>query len=72
MEISGWSLLCAISLMFLREQCGPAWSDHYDLTFQPIFNAAGGRLVGQPSSSLWWERIQKNLQPDGGQTLLSV
>ena len=48
------------------------WRDHFNLTFQPIFNAAGGRLVGQPSSSLRWERIQKNLQPDVGQTLLSV
>ena len=30
----------------------PEWRDNFDLTFHPIFNAAGGRLAGQPSSSL--------------------
>ena len=42
----------------------PEWRDHFDLRFQPIFDATGGRLVGPPSSGLWWERIQKKMQPD--------
>ena len=39
------------------------WQDQFDLTFKPIFDAEGGRLIGPPSSSLWFERIQTKLLP---------
>ena len=42
----------------------PEWKHQFDLTFRPVFDAAGNRLIGPPSSSFWWERIQKKL-PDG-------
>ena len=41
----------------------PEWKDQFDLTFRPIFDAEGGRLIGPPSSGFWWERIQKKLPP---------
>jgi hypothetical protein len=41
----------------------PQWKDQFDLTFRAIFDAEGGRLIGPPSSAMWWERIQKKLPP---------
>ena len=30
----------------------PEWRDHFDLTFQPIFDAVGRRLVGQTDTAV--------------------
>ncbi len=42
----------------------PEWKHQFDLTFRPIFDAAGNRLIGPPSSGLWWEHVQKKLSPN--------
>ena len=41
----------------------PEWRNSFDLMFRPIFDASGRRIIGPPSSGLWWERIQKKLPP---------
>ena len=35
--------------------------DQFNLTFRPIFDAEGGRLIRPPSLGFWWGRIQKKL-----------
>ena len=49
--------------LFREIMRNPEWKDQFDLTFRPIFDAEGGRLIGPPSSGFWWERIQKKLPP---------
>ena len=39
----------------------PEWKKHFDLTFRPMFDAEGGRLIGPACTGFWWERIQKKL-----------
>ena len=50
--------------LFREIMRNPEWKDQFDLTFRPIFDAEGRRLIGPPSSGFWWERIQKKL-PQG-------
>jgi len=50
--------------LFREIMRNPEWKDQFDLTFRPIFDAEGRRLIGPPSSGFWWERVQKKL-PDG-------
>ena len=51
--------------LFREIMRNPEWKDQFDLTFRPIFDAEGRRLIGPPSSAFWWERIQKKLPPGG-------
>ena len=37
------------------------WKKHFDLIFRPMFDDAGGRLIGPARTSFWWERIKKLL-----------
>jgi len=39
----------------------PEWMDQFDLTFRPIFDAEGGRLIRPPSLGFWLGCIQKKL-----------
>ena len=39
----------------------PEFKKHFDLIFRPMFDAAGGRLIGPACTGFWWERIQKKL-----------
>ena len=42
----------------------PEWKKHVDLTFRPMFDAEGGRLLGRRALAFGgtpWERIQKKL-----------
>ena len=39
----------------------PEWMDQFNLTFGPIFDAEGGRLIRPPSLGFWLGCIQKKL-----------
>ena len=39
----------------------PEFKKHFDLIFRPMFDAAGGRLIGPACTGFWRERIQKQL-----------
>lgn len=41
----------------------PEWKKHFDLAFRPMFDEAGGRLIGPACTAFWWGRIQKILGP---------
>ena len=49
--------------VFREKMRNPEWKHQFDLTFWPIFDAAGRRLIGPPSSGSWWDRIHKKLPP---------
>ena len=49
--------------VFRKIMRNPEWKHQFDLTFRPISDAAGRRLIGSPSSGSWWEQIHKKLPP---------
>jgi hypothetical protein len=44
---------------FIEIMRNPQWASHFDLTFRPIFDVTGRRVIGPACSALWWEHMQK-------------